>query len=179
MTHLHLVLFLSLCNPQNQEQHLAFPVVERCNARGSENQTHTFKSKKSKTCTIHFRSNQMCIFMARAVTLHPEAILQHAENIEQPRGWTALEMPTYFPALSILDAMHSNTSTWLKMGIVSFYGFMSSDWKQALPSAPSQCFVGQLGLTLTNVNTKPPLESLTLTVEHILPDMERANTIAR
>lgn len=117
--------------------------------------------------------------MSLAVILHTETIFQHAANIEQLRGWTALEMPTYFPALSVLDAMHCNTSTCLKKAVVSFYGFVNSDWKHTLPSAPLQCFVGQLGLSLTNVNTKPPLEFLKLTVEHILPDRERRNTIER
>lgn len=38
--------------------------------------------------------------------------------------------------------MHCSTSTWLKIEVVSFYGFMNSDCKQALPSAPFQSFVG-------------------------------------
>lgn len=53
--------------------------------------------------------------MVLAVTLHPEIILQHAGNIEQCRSWAALEMLVYFPALSVLDAMH-----WTKSGTCVF-----------------------------------------------------------
>jgi len=37
-------------------------------------------------------------------------------------------------------------------------GFVSSDWKHQ--SAPLRRFLGQLGLSLSNVNAKPPPEFL-------------------